>query len=399
MKRYKWFFLILVSGIFCSCPGTSEEQLVGDWQRRQPCPGAERCHATTFVIDNKGYLIGGYNGVATLRRDVFEFDHSAGDEGGWIQKKSLPVHIPARQQAVGFSVNGKGYMGTGWSFLGTENETTMRDFWQYNPEDDSWEEAAPLPEEAQTRRGAVAFSLKVGPDLKEYGFVGCGYTDEDEDRGYLLDFWRFDPEGKTTVTRINEDEEEVTVTLQGKWTPLHEVHDGYRGGKRAGALAFVIDKKAYICVGENPQNITEFWRFDPNAPPNNQWFKLRQMSNANQEEDYDDDYGSLGRAFGVAYVVDVPGFGLRGHIVGGRAGAGYTNWEYNHHPVLEGGDLWERRTSFYNNLTNQTREGMISFSFPSGRAFVGMGKSGTAYFDDLWEFKPLIEDDIYKDYQ
>jgi len=382
MKRYKWFFLIFVSGIILSCSGTSEEQLVGDWQRRAAFPRSGRCHAATFVIGNKGYVIGGYNGSNQLRPEVVVFDHEAGVKGAWTELENLPDEIPLRQQAVGFSLKKKdgksyGYIGTGWCFLGVDRDSTLRDFWQYDPETDTWAEAASLPDMAQRRRGAIAFSLKMGND--EYGFVGCGYSGE-PDREYLQDFWQFDP----------NDETDGKI---GKWTRL----GGYGGGKRAGAAAFVINNKAYICVGENTSYITEFWRFDPQ---DKQWSLLRQMSNANRDEDYDDDYGPLARAFGVAYVVDVPGLGPRGHIVGGKTGAGHTNWEYNHHPVAEGGDLWLQRTHFYNNISTNTREGMISFSFPTGRAFVGMGKSGTiSYLDDLWEFKPLIEDYTYDDYQ
>ena len=382
MKTYKWFFLILVSGIFYSCPGTSEEELVGDWQKRQTYLKNGCAFATSFVIGDKGYVIGGWNGTNTLRREMLEFDHTAGIEGGWKVLPLLPTHIPARHQAVGFSLKGKGYMGTGWAYLGTENETTLRDFWQFDPRYNSWEEVAPLPAEAETRRGAIAFSLNVGG--KEYGFVGCGYTGE-PDKAYLSDFWKFDPEG-TTDGKI------------GKWTPLEDEHDRYRGEKRSGAVVFVIENKAYICAGEKPTNNYDFWMFDPNADKNKQWEKKRSMNNSNPDEDYDDDYGSLGRAFGVSYVVSVGGK-LRGHIVGGKTGSGYTNWEYNHDSLSENGDLWVQRTNFCNNRNNLTRQGMISFSFPStGRAFVGLGISGGTPYDEMWEFIPLIEDYTYDDY-
>ena len=386
MKRYKWIFLIVISGVFYSCPGTSEEQLVGDWQLRADFPRSGRCHAATFVIDNKGYVIGGFNGSNQLRPEVASFDHEAGVNGTWTELSDLPAHIPVRQQAVGFSLkksDGKkyGYIGTGWCFLGANRDSTLRDFWQYNPESDTWEEAAPLPPTALRRRGAIAFSLRKGSN--EYGFVGCGYTGEPEAE-YLQDFWQFDPEG-TTDGKI------------GQWTRI----SGYGGGKRAGAAAFVIENKAYICVGENPSIITDFWTFDPNVPETQQWKKLRQMTDANKAEDYDDDYlGKLPRSFGVSYVADVDGE-LRGHIVGGKSMQGsspFTNWEYNHHPISDGGDLWVQRTHFFNNLQTSVREGMISFSFPNtGRAFVGMGKYGTAFMYDMWEFKPMIEDYTYDD--
>jgi hypothetical protein len=124
------------------------------------------------------------------------------------------------------------------------------------------------------------------------------------------------------------------------------------------------------------------------------------MANSNPDEDYCDDYAALARQFGVAFVVNVNqkiggAPDLRGHIVGGTAGMGYTNWEYDHKE-----DLWVQRTRFYNHIAAaQTRQGMISFSFPNtGRAFVGLGSSGSQYHEDLWEFIPMIEDNVYEDY-
>jgi len=386
MKTYKWFFLIFLIGTLISCQRTSEEELIGDWRRGQTFPGHGRSHATTFVIDDKGYVIGGFDGSNSLRRELFIFDHTAGERGAWLDRRYIPNEMTARQQAVGFSLYRKGYIGTGWAHINTDRETFLSDFWQYDPVNESWIEVAPLPGFA--RRGAFAFALSING--KEYGFVGGGYM-EDPEKDYLNDFWMFDPEGETEIEG---------KTFIGKWRTLQESgYAAYRGGKRAGAVVFVIDNKAYICTGENSQgNITDFWVFDPNASGTNQWRRLRQMANSNPDEDYDDDYAPLARAFGVAYVAMVDGQ-LRGHIVGGR-GSGHTNWEYNHNPVSEGGDLWVQRTKFYNNITSSSREGMISFSFPSsGRAFAGAGRTGVAFPDDFWEFIPLVEDYTYNDHQ
>jgi len=376
MNTYKWFFLMLVAGIVAGCQKDSEAELVGDWQSRATFEGSGRSHCATFVIGNKGYVVGGTNGTSVLRNEVYEYDHIA---NAW--KSDLrPFPGIARQQAVGFSLNGKGYVGTGWGWIGSGKEAelqTLRDFWKYDPTNDAWIEVAPLPKEAKIRRGAIAFSLQV--NNKWYGFVGCGYTDV-PDKEYLLDFWQFNPDG--TTVDDNGD------SWEGAWTKVY----GYSGKKRLGAAVFVLDNKAYICNGENPSSVFEFLRFDPNASESEKWIKLRTMADANKDEDYDDDYGTLARAFGVAYVVNVDGQ-LRGHIVGGNKN-GSANWEYDHRE-----DLWVQRTSFINNQSNKSsREGMISFSFPeTGRAFVGLGRATPAYNDDLWEFIPLIDDDVYSD--
>ena len=368
----------MLAGVFVACGSDSEEELLGDWQRRATVEGSGLAHSASFVIGDKGYICCGTNGnqgaLQLGRKEVFVFDHLAtGGRGSWERLQDFPG--ARRQQAVGFSANGFGYMGTGWD----GNETVMKDFWRYNPATDVWDSIAPLPEQA--RRGAIAFSLTLNENDTEYGYVGMGYTDY-PDKYYLLDLWQFDPTGTTPCENGGDP-------LHGKWTKVQN----YGGVKRSGAVAFVLNNKAYICTGDNPNAATDFWMFDPNG--NTLWTKLRNMNNANPDEDYDDDYLTLARSYGVAFTAPVNGE-LRGHIAVGNNS--FTVWEYDH--VL---DLWTERTSFFNYAAKQTRRGAIAFSFPksnpnASRAFVGLGLSGTsAYQDDLWEFFPLLEDYVYED--
>ena len=384
MRTYKWIYLILVSSVLISCSKSSEEELIGDWQKRATFPEYQRAYAATFVIGNEGYVVGGTLGTKALLNDAYAFDHTGGGRdkrtgkstGTWRQVKDFPGR--ARQQAVGFSlkVNGQsyGFVGAGWSYDADNEDEIRRDFWRYDPANDSWEEVAPLPDNAKARRAAIAFSLKIGDT--EYAYVGCGFTIDENRPSFLLDFWRYDP-------------------VNNEWTP----ELGYGGNKRAGAAAFVIENRAYICTGENttgPGSVVDFWMFDPSS--GEKWTNLRTMANANPDEDYDDDYGGLARSFGVAYVAQVGGE-LRGHIVGGRNSTNYQNWEYDHNE-----DLWTQRTKFINNAgTTSSREGMVAFSFPeTQRAYIGMGKasgstSTTSIYDDMWEFVPLEDDYTYDD--
>jgi len=357
----------LVSSVLVSCGGTSEEELIGDWQRRAFFYGTARSHAATFVIGNKGYVCCGYDGLKLRRNDVCVFDHTAANGmGSWQRLKDFPG--PRRSHAVGFSINDFGYIGAGWD----GDETDMKDFWRFDPNTGEWTEVAPLPEMAYPRRGAIAFSLSVGGEV--YGYVGFGFFEVTNDKGYLLDLWQFDPKGKTGE-------------LDGRWTEV----TGYGGWKREGALVFILDNKAYICTGKSSNtSVYDFWVFDPNNAEST-WKQKKTMWDANPDEDYDDDYTGLPRSYGSAYVVSVSGQ-LRGHIVGGEGGNAVKNWEYDHD-----NDLWTQRTNFYNYRSGSSREGMVSFSFPDGKAFVGMGKAGSSYFDDLWEFIPLMDDDIYSD--
>jgi len=372
--------LICVSSVLISCSRSSEEELIGDWQKRDDLGGTQRAFAATFVIGNEGFVIGGTAGYKELLNDVWAFDHTAGGKdirgnslGEWNPKGVFPGR--ARQQAVGFSlkVDGRnyGYVGSGWAWDEEGEEDIRRDFYRYDPSTNSWDPIAPLPESAPARRAAFAFSLKVGGI--EYGYVGCGYEGDNSRRNYWKDLWRYDP-------------------VNNKWT-----QEGIIGSKRAGAVVFVINNRAYISTGENTNGTcVDFIMFDPNADEANKWTTLRTMFNANPDEDYDDDYGGLARSFGVAYTALVRDE-LRGHIVGGQTN-GSLNWEYDHVD-----DLWIQRTKFINNSNRSgvARQGMISFSFPeTGRGYVGLGRTGGggSYFDDMWEFVPLVDDYIYDDH-
>lgn len=123
--------------------------------------------------------------------------------------------------------------------------------------------------------GARYYALGFGID--NYGYVGTGYNDN-----YLKDFYRFDP----------------TAAAGSQWT----IVNGFGGQKRQGATAFVINGKAYVCGGQNNNSdVSDFWRFDPSAAT--PWTQLRDIANTS-DDDYDDDYTSIVRSYGVSFVID-----------------------------------------------------------------------------------------------
>ena len=80
--------------------------------------------------------------------------------------------------------------------------------------------------------------------------------------------------------------------------------------------------------------------------------------------------------------------GGRAYVTTGeRSGAKNDVWEYD--PAT---DLWIAKTNF----EGSPRTNAVAFTTASGRGFVTTGTNGaTAYFDDLYEFKPL--DDYNED--
>ena len=314
-----------------SIPGCTddddEEELVGNWVKVSDFDGVARCSAVTFSVDGTVFVAaGGYGGYKYRLNDLWRYNSSSGT---WSQMASMPGE--ARTYAVAFATGQYGYVG-----LGYNGDTYLKDFWRYDPSSDTWTQVADFGGSA--RRAAVAFSVNGT------GYVGCGF-----DGNHLKDFWKYDEAADSWVQ----------VTSIG-------------GSKRIGASAFVIDDIAYVVGGENnSESVTDFWAYDASTDT---WTEKREISNVSDDE-YDDDYSTIARSYGVAFTM----YGLGYFTCGENAGSGRTTtWEYD-----PSGDVWTERSSF----EAGTRSEAVGFSLDN-RGFVLTGKSGTYQYDDMWEFFP-----------
>ena len=322
--------LCMVIYVAPSCSTDEEDELVGNWVKVSDFDGVARCSAVTFTVDGEVYVAtGGYGGYKYRLNDLWVFNE---DSGTWTQKASMEG--AARTYAVGFGTDRYGYVG-----LGYDGDNYLKDFWKYDPSGNSWSKVSDFGGSA--RRAAVAFSVAGN------GYVGCGY-----DGNHLKDFWRYDESSDSWIQ----------ITSIG-------------GSKRMGASSFVIDDVAYVVGGENNSEcVTDFWAFDPSGET---WIEKRKISNVS-DDDYDDDYATIARSYGVAFTM----YGLGYLTCGENAGSGRNNtWEYD--PV---NDLWTERTSY----EAGTRSEAVGFSI-NDRGFVLTGKSGTYQYDDMWEFHPQDE--------
>ncbi len=234
-----------------------------------------------------------------------------------------------RNAAVGFEVDGKGYIGSGY-----DGVDELNDFYSYDPSSNSWTQIASLSN--TKRRSAVAFGANG------YGYFGTGYDGENDRK----DFWKYDPASDT-------------------WTELQ----GFGGNKRRSATTFMINGTVYLGTGvSNGIYLDDFWAFDASSET---WTKKLDL-------DEEDDY-AIARSNAVGFELN--GYG---YVACGESnGATNTVWEYD-----PSSDTWVQKTSF----EGSTRQDAIAFS-NSSRAFVGLGRTGTLYLDDLDEFFPFVEYD------
>src|SRR4030095_2288700 len=102
MKKILLFTATLLTAV------TIYSQAPNTWTRKADLPAAVRFAGVGFTIESKGYTGTGYNGTDTYYHEFCEYDP---DNNSWSQKADLPA--AGRYSAVGFSIGKKGYIGTG----------------------------------------------------------------------------------------------------------------------------------------------------------------------------------------------------------------------------------------------------------------------------------------------
>ncbi len=178
--------------------------------------GQNRGSAVSFVIDNKAYAGLGQGNTAGFYNDFWEYDPSTET---WTQIADFEG--TARRGAVGFAIEGKGYVGTGHTVTGLTN-----DFYSYDPTTNSWSIVAPFP--GTPRKYAVSFTIG------DYGFVGLG-----DDGVYKNDLWMYIPEFDVWAAR-------ASLPAPG----------------RSGASACGIYPDGFVFTGETPSGYSsETWQY------------------------------------------------------------------------------------------------------------------------------------------
>lgn len=288
------------------------------WSRKARFPGKLRIGAVGFSIGNKGYIGGGRNfhkpdSVGTskyragtknelistgpdtyqitnttinftnpngdsLLMDFWEYDPAADK---WTQKKDIPGTKMGRAYGVGFSLDGKGYVGLGYDnakieasglpgtsvTLGpyidsikhvqiapgpppihqietvfrqvleqtydstfTDSLDYLQDFWEYDPAGDSWTQKANFP--GQGRAFASGFPLK------DKALVGLGLGDSV--MGAIFDdFYAYDPKADA-------------------WTRTAD----FPASKRYGAASFSLGFLGYVAGGNDGLPRKDFYEYN-----------------------------------------------------------------------------------------------------------------------------------------
>ncbi|WP_422349772.1 Kelch repeat-containing protein [Flagellimonas sp.] len=189
-------------------------------------PDKERQFSSSFAIDGKGYVYGGVDhGVEPFYDDLWVYDP---ETDTWSEKAGF--EIAGRAGAVGFSINGKGYIATGFR----DQPPLLSDVWEYNPINDSWTQKTSLPQ-GMERYSSFGFSLKGK------GYLGMGIDEEDN---LLKDIWEFDP---------------MENGGAGSWIKKSD----FPAEERYFPMAVATDEKAIIGLGLGLLYLSDIWEYTP----------------------------------------------------------------------------------------------------------------------------------------
>ena len=128
------------------------------WESKAPFPGPGRYWPVAFSIGTNGYVGTGAD-VGTIFNDFWEYNSLT---NSWLQKAN--VGGSPRTYAAGFSIGSKGYIGGGAAAGGYA--AGLSDFWEYNPTSNQWIQKANI--------GGAGKDRTTGFSLNNKGYIGTG---------------------------------------------------------------------------------------------------------------------------------------------------------------------------------------------------------------------------------
>lgn len=243
----------------------------------------------------------------------------------WAKLANVPLSADA---GFAFSIGQKVYYGGGFA--------VTKGFWEYDPVANKWTSKANIPVAKLYRCFGVSFSIG------SKGYVAFGQSDSSNggQPSVTADLWEYDP-------------------AQNTWTQKADCP----GGARDGAMAFVINGKAYIGGGVDSAYayLGDFYSYDP---AKDEWTSLNDLPS-----------GPIG--FPMTFAV-----GGKGYMVAGGQGAEQTKaWSYD--PT---NDTWSAIAAF----PGTAREAGVGFSIDT-LGYAGLGEANyTKSFSDLYSYDPTM---------
>ena len=310
---------------------TSNAQYMNDWVKKTSFAGDKRTRAVAFVIGDYAYVGTGLDTAEMTHNDLWRYDAVLDT---WTQMVSLPSST--RRNASAASVGGKGYLGLGADSATSWMGTILDDWWEYDPDLNSWTQKANYPGGYDmynsTSAGGVYFATAFSLNDKIYicgGKMGPDF--------YGTDLWEYDP-------------------LSDSWTRKAD----FPGLDRYQLSSFAVEGKGYVGMGiDHDLYRKDWWQYDPLS---DSWVQVADLP-------------GTARGASSTFVI-----GQRAFVVFGTDG-GFKDelWEYN--PFT---DSWQIRANF----PADGRKNGVAFTI-GDKGYAGLGKGYSGKRKSLWQYTPL----------
>ncbi|MGE0930272.1 IPT/TIG domain-containing protein [Peijinzhouia sedimentorum] len=242
------------------------------WEKVKDFPGKARTMASAFTIGNNGYVGLGsekpyLNSIAFETNHLNDFYSYNPSSNRWTEINPLPVI--GRHSASSFSINSKGYIIGGYVGEGNPfgNFVTTKQTWEYSPITNHWTQIIDFPVESNEHVGFNvgnigyiyhynklwefrnnSWKLLPAPNLNSWDLIGF------EINGLLYFGLGKSHQVPNILYEFNLN------TSESSYIPLEVA--------RHGSSVFVINNKAYIIGGASSEVVLQdVWEFDPNKTP------------------------------------------------------------------------------------------------------------------------------------
>ena len=246
------------------------------WQKQPNFSGGVLENAVAFSVGDNAFVGLGTNN-SSFQTTFWKFSAQSESKGPtWGKVESFPDK--PKISAVAFSIGTKGYVGTG--MVGSENNKQgTNDFWEYNPEKNSWTQKTNFP--GAIRYGAIGFSIG------NKGYITLGVNQNT----YYNDLWEYDPASNkwnkkadfpdngiadASVFVVAQDafvlfgqKKEIIPSKKNSWKYSQAKNEwkqiaDFPGDARIGAVAFSYKNKGYAMAGSNGafKRFQDCWEYD-----------------------------------------------------------------------------------------------------------------------------------------
>jgi N-acetylneuraminic acid mutarotase len=205
------------------------------WTKLQSLGNGKRYEATSFSINNKGYITCGLDTNDNCYNDLWEYDPAF---NFWTQKANLPATF--RRASFGFELGGNGYVGGGIDNAVSSIGTILNEFWMYDPILNTWASKASTP---------ITAFRSVGVSCNGKGYMVGGANNW----SLYTNVYEYNPSSNTWLAK---------AAFPGVPTSS--------GGRESGT-ACSVNNKVYFGLGKDDSFFqNDWWEYNPTA---NTWLR------------------------------------------------------------------------------------------------------------------------------